>query len=597
MAIEKVHKGDGRESDFNPFGLDDLKDNPEIGPQGTMFGDKTNSKDNPDIHVFIVTPRPRVTQTKETEKGLIWRPNSERNDPNANAGKQPLYKEHVDKVQSDLRNTFGSDVPIKVVTYAPRMMSVAQSIKLYNAERGPEGARDEVIDEINNRLIDNEQKNPRGKILIQYRPAGDCHEKSAWRLWAESQERALVEWDPLPYQHFEIVHYSDDDDSGDDDEMDVDDNIGEQIDLGSGDAGEPMDIDDGDTGPKTDKGPKTDTEPKTDTGPNTKIVKRKRKKTCPNKASNGKGSHKKCEKDADCNGPDFKCNKDKKGVCNKNKKCQCRKTSKSPQKTTKTAANPTATGSQTKCEKDSDCSGPDFKCNNDKKGICNKNKKCQCQKTSKSSPNTTTAPQKTTSRKKGDATSTAVSSNPSIKCEKDSDCDASDLRCNSGKKGVCNKNKKCMCQIIPETKSSPKNREKGKTTMTKTTKDSPKSTKTTKPGPGLSMTPLKLGPQKCHDEDDFPDHGDIYGPDVKFKTRIPCKDSKQMGPGDSVDDVAPGSPGHSDIHFNVRWIDGCRTESKTQSKLGPLGSTDAFDWSSMNNQCEKLLLTNWENCK
>lgn len=225
MGIRKVHKGDGVNNVLHPFGIDDLRNQKNVGDRGLIFGDKTDPKDNPDLHVFIVTPRQRVKDMTETDGKFYWTKDRIRENPNANADKPPLYPQRLNQIRTSFKNTFGSDVPIQIIDYSPRIGSAADSKALATAEKnGDTKLKDELKANAVSKLADEDCKSPRGKVLVQYRPANDCHEKAKWRIWVEDRDvQGQAEWDPSPSQFFEDDDESDSDDYYDDDEdMDED---------------------------------------------------------------------------------------------------------------------------------------------------------------------------------------------------------------------------------------------------------------------------------------------------------------------------------------------------------------------------------------
>jgi hypothetical protein len=71
-------------------------------------------------------------------------------------------------------------------------------------ENGDVGLVEKLRGEAQIRMADWNINSPRGKALLQYRPAFDCNDKARWRLWVEDMEvQAQAEWDPLPHQIYD----------------------------------------------------------------------------------------------------------------------------------------------------------------------------------------------------------------------------------------------------------------------------------------------------------------------------------------------------------------------------------------------------------
>lgn len=324
MSINRVHRGEGTDSLIHPFGIDDLRNKPREGARGVMFGDNSDLADAPDLHVFIVTPRPRVPQYIDIPPDHRFYTEDEyRDNPIANAHLPPLYPNNIRQIRSDLRFTLGAHVPIQVISYAPRVMTQAQAMELDNPDL-TEGRRREVMGNIAIRMFDPENQSSRGKVLIQYRPASDCNDKARWRIWVEDRDvQAEAEWKPETDQLF--VEYEDQ-------EM-------KEKRMKEGPEGKKGS--EGKMGPKGKKGPKAcpvkpgDGDGKSASKGTLKPTATRRGDTT--SAATLSNPSLKCTKDADCNGPDQRCNSGKKGVCNKHKRFQCQK----PPKTTKPASKTT----------------------------------------------------------------------------------------------------------------------------------------------------------------------------------------------------------------------------------------------------------------
>lgn len=187
-AIDEMHRGDG--SALNAHGLDELRNNPGLADgRGIIFGDNTDADDKPDLHAFIMAPRPRM-ELFDAQYNPV--PDAERQDPNANAGHR-AFQDRVDQIKADLGATFGPGLPVEVIEYSPKVLSWGDLLRRSN------GQMQSV--EVAQKLGDGSHESPRGKLLVQYRPATSC-EGPAWRVWIE--DRALdgrtATWEALPGQ-------------------------------------------------------------------------------------------------------------------------------------------------------------------------------------------------------------------------------------------------------------------------------------------------------------------------------------------------------------------------------------------------------------
>lgn len=209
-AIGKIHKGDG--DVLHPFGIDELRNQANVGPRGVIFGDNTNPNYDPDIHVFLMTPRERAAEytLHDDGKSLSWVEDELRERLDANADKPPLYDDRMNQIRKDLQDTLGSNVPVQTIGYSPPVRTLAESREWMAAARRKDDAAIERLEmKVQNRLGDPEFKSFRGKALLQYRPASDCADKARWRLWVENRAvQGQAEWDPSSSQSFK----GDDDD-------------------------------------------------------------------------------------------------------------------------------------------------------------------------------------------------------------------------------------------------------------------------------------------------------------------------------------------------------------------------------------------------
>ncbi|KAI8241649.1 hypothetical protein K4K57_001158 [Colletotrichum sp. SAR 10_99] len=156
--------GPGAEySEYFEYGLDELRNNRDIGDQGVIFGDGTEADYGMPIMIYIFTPRPRPNSGHDDEI---------REDPNYLAGRL-LYPERVWKLSSHMQETFAppfAQASIELIDYVPRIPLRRENL--------PSQAQKHAW------LGDNNIQSPRGKLLIQYQPAPDCAGKASWRFQA-----------------------------------------------------------------------------------------------------------------------------------------------------------------------------------------------------------------------------------------------------------------------------------------------------------------------------------------------------------------------------------------------------------------------------
>ncbi|GJC98766.1 immunoglobulin a1 protease [Colletotrichum higginsianum] len=188
---------------FYEYGLNDMKDHPEDGDAGVMFGNsKDGATDTPtslNMKAFIVTPRKwtypevyfdargrriphQVLAHVDFRKGTV------------------RYPDQVRALQTAVTEVYG-DIPVEVIDYNPTIVRPENWAAfqwtgklIVNGELMP-------IPEYHGRLS---RRNVRGKILLQYQPAATCQDEAEWRLWVEGQpagDRA-DKWPPLPGQIF-----------------------------------------------------------------------------------------------------------------------------------------------------------------------------------------------------------------------------------------------------------------------------------------------------------------------------------------------------------------------------------------------------------
>lgn len=273
QVIQGVHRGLG--NDYHPFGIDELTNNPDASPDGlgTIFGDNRPGADNNlDVHVYIVTPRLRMpiydTNADGTDKldadGFpVWVPDEARLDENALPNTR-LYPGSVTELLTNLDGSFkGSEhgAIVDIIDYAPNVLPKAWHdkrddlfLEVLDAEAGEATLRaQEELDKhrasVPYILGNGDNRNARGKVLVQYRPAHGCNDRAGWRVWAEGRgiQGREHSWKPRPGQVFEregaqkrqeSCDSMDEDDSGnneDDSSSNEDDSGNNEDDSGNGD--------------------------------------------------------------------------------------------------------------------------------------------------------------------------------------------------------------------------------------------------------------------------------------------------------------------------------------------------------------------------
>ncbi|RYP50148.1 hypothetical protein DL768_004265 [Monosporascus sp. mg162] len=154
--IGAIHTGNPSIDGWHRFGLDELRnsDNPQH-LLGHMFDNAEETR------VFIVTPRPRAAME----------------DPNRhidqNAG-QRAFEHEIQSIREEIDDIFDEKAPIQVIDYYPLITPIDWP---YNDK--PAAVRDYQSDSTGQKV--------NGKILIQYKPAPDCHGKASYRVWHEGQ--------------------------------------------------------------------------------------------------------------------------------------------------------------------------------------------------------------------------------------------------------------------------------------------------------------------------------------------------------------------------------------------------------------------------
>ncbi|KAI8299818.1 hypothetical protein K4K59_001910 [Colletotrichum sp. SAR11_240] len=156
---------------WHEYGIEDVRDNPEDGKRGVILGNQEDSDgqyDFEDIDAFIITPRARPGYGS-FGSGLTF----ERIDelimaPDVNAGRLPGIARQLNGVKQALAELF-VDIPIKTIDYPPAMFTCEEWFRRRGTERTldfSEALRDSIVD------------TPRGKVLLQYKPAPSCDQEA-----------------------------------------------------------------------------------------------------------------------------------------------------------------------------------------------------------------------------------------------------------------------------------------------------------------------------------------------------------------------------------------------------------------------------------
>ncbi|EFQ32267.1 uncharacterized protein GLRG_07411 [Colletotrichum graminicola M1.001] len=189
---------------FYEYGLAEMKDRPELGEAGVMFGDVPRGTETPsslNMRAFIVTPRARITPViyKDSNGRLV--PHEIINHIHLQRGKIAM-PDQVERLKQEITNVYG-DIPLEVLdynAYVPKLehMRKWNSHKVVTDDDGNEYKLREYMAVMCRNTV-------RGKFLLQYQPAKTCNEQAEWRLWFEGQpvgDRSDA-WAPLKDQVFE----------------------------------------------------------------------------------------------------------------------------------------------------------------------------------------------------------------------------------------------------------------------------------------------------------------------------------------------------------------------------------------------------------
>ncbi|EQB51590.1 hypothetical protein CGLO_08864 [Colletotrichum gloeosporioides Cg-14] len=160
------------------YGIDNVRDHPEEGKRGIILGDQDSDAeedDFEDIIAFIITPRVRPNIWIIDRDGPRIRPDEEILAPDVMAGSLRYATDRVNRVKKILTGIF-VDVPINTIDYPPAMLPYAEWSRLEALEDTfgfAEALQDSIFD------------TPRGKILLQYKPAPSCDQEVEVRLFVD----------------------------------------------------------------------------------------------------------------------------------------------------------------------------------------------------------------------------------------------------------------------------------------------------------------------------------------------------------------------------------------------------------------------------
>ncbi|KAJ0162935.1 hypothetical protein CTA2_3798 [Colletotrichum tanaceti] len=190
---------------FYEYGLEDMKNHPEDGDAGVMFGNDRDGADETtpgSLHMraFIVTPR--NWGYPDVYHDARGRPIPHQVLAHADFRKGTVkYPAQVGALRAAVAGVYGDDVPVEVIDYNPTVVRPEHwaafdqtGMLVVNGELMP-------IPEYHGRLS---RGTVRGKILLQYQPAATCRDEAEWRLWVEGQPVGdrTDKWTPLAGQVF-----------------------------------------------------------------------------------------------------------------------------------------------------------------------------------------------------------------------------------------------------------------------------------------------------------------------------------------------------------------------------------------------------------
>ncbi|OHW93877.1 hypothetical protein CSPAE12_07603 [Colletotrichum incanum] len=189
--------------EYYEYGLEDMKDNPELGDAGVMFGNDAVAVDTPlslNMRAFIVTPRKWQTPGLFTDTNGQFIPHEILNHINHQQG-TVRYPNEIERLKRAVAGVYG-DIPLEVVDYNPIVPKWAH-LEKWSSERKMVDDYGNVF-EIEDYMAVQTNGNVRGKVLLQYQPATTCGDMAEWRLWVEGQPvgSRTDKWAPLENQMF-----------------------------------------------------------------------------------------------------------------------------------------------------------------------------------------------------------------------------------------------------------------------------------------------------------------------------------------------------------------------------------------------------------
>ncbi|KAK1961492.1 hypothetical protein LY78DRAFT_750187 [Colletotrichum sublineola] len=188
---------------YYEYGMAEMKDRPELGEVGVMFGDDHQDADTPsslNMRAFIVTPRAYMSPWIYMEPDGRALPHEVINDIHQQRGTVRTPTQ-IERLKQEIADIYG-DIPLEVLdynAYIPKLEHTKNwdSKKVMTDDDGTEYIlRDYMAVKLRTTV--------RGKFLLQYQPARACDQTAEWRLWFEGQpvgDRADA-WLPLPNQLF-----------------------------------------------------------------------------------------------------------------------------------------------------------------------------------------------------------------------------------------------------------------------------------------------------------------------------------------------------------------------------------------------------------
>ncbi|KAK1976092.1 hypothetical protein LZ30DRAFT_604167 [Colletotrichum cereale] len=206
MVEEDLPRGiDPRDpaAEYYQYGLVEMKDHPELGDAGVMFGDDAEGIHTPaslNMRAFIVTPRAYMAPGLYRDPNGRTIPHSILNQVHHQRGTVRTPVE-VERLRKEIVNVYG-DIPLEVLDYNPFVPKPGHSRK-WDSEKvmvDDDGAEYSLREYMAVKTMGT----VRGKFLLQYQPARNCQDQAGWRLWFEGQpvgDRSDA-WAPMPNQLF-----------------------------------------------------------------------------------------------------------------------------------------------------------------------------------------------------------------------------------------------------------------------------------------------------------------------------------------------------------------------------------------------------------